>query len=390
MTTKQRALWTASAIVGLSLSGVQFGLIIGTWTNEAANTYYWRLASLIQGLAGVIYLVIGLLVSRRRPNISLGWLVMLIGLGILGYGSAAEYATWGLLANPGSLPATGVVAIVSQVSWIVPFALVAILFLVFPTGRLLSPGWRFAAFGAGLAALVVLIGGTASYWPLRDAGAVLITGEIETLPLVDVALNAGVNLLLVSIFFSIVSMVVRWRRADQIVRLQMKWLLLAGAIIVAQGLTIFLDPDGGIVNEVLLLAGLISLPVAVAIAVTRYRLYEIDQIVSRTVSYGLLTILLVGGYFGLIFVLRSLLPLEGQLPVAISTLAVAGLFNPSRRRIQRAVDRRFNRSRYNGERALTDFARRLRQQGDLQTVRTEVTHLLERTVQPDVVSIWVR
>lgn len=164
-----------------------------------------------------------------------------------------------------------------------------------------------------------------------------------------------------TLLLSVVSLVVRWRLGSPTVRLQIKWLLLTGLFFGLQGLIILFDITGvDVLGELLLLAGLIAWPTSVAIAVTRHRLYEIDQIISRLRSLWNPHNAPSGRLHGSVFLIRSLLPIEGQLPVAMSTLAIAALFNPLRRRIQRLVDRRFNRSRYDAELALNAFSEKLR------------------------------
>jgi hypothetical protein len=376
----------------LALFALQATLIAGTWTNQLATSYFWRPAALVQALSGLVFLVVGLLILRRRPGNSIGSHMTGIGVGILGYGAAAEYATYGLLAFPGSLPLAGVFGVLSQTLWIVPFALIPIMFLVFPTGRFLSRWWKVPAFLAASAMAVVVIVGTIDSWKFRNSGGETILLVDELSPTVDFALNTGVNLLITALVLSVVSLFVRWRRGTPVVRLQLKWLLLVGLVLLTQGILILVDTAGSlsVLNDALLLIGLLGLPIAVGIAVTRYRLYDIERIISRTVSYGSLTVLLVALYLGSVFLLRSLLPVEGQLPVAITTLALAALFNPVRRSIQRWVDRRFNRSRYDTEVALNDFSERLRNQADLRFLGDEITGVVERTMQPASVALWVR
>ncbi len=379
------------ATIGVALSGLQLWLVLSSWNSEIANTYYFRPAALIQGLSGVIYLVVGLLIVRARPKVNIGWFVAMIGLGILLYHTAAEYAVRGLLMNPGSLAAAGEIGVLSQTIWIVPFSFIPILFLVYPNGKLLSRRWAPIVIVDVLAASTVVLVGTVASWRFRNDGAAILN-EAAPSPAVDLILTIGIFGMLTPLLLSVVSLVIRWHRGTETVRLQIKWLLWTGFFFAAQGLLIMLDIDegGGIFGEVLLLTALVALPVSVGIAVTRYRLYEIDQIISRTVTYGLLTLLLVGAYLGSVFLLRSLLPIEGQLPVAVSTLAIAALFNPLRRRIQRLVDRRFNRSRYDAELALTDFGERLRTQGDLVSLGDEIAEVVERTMQPRSLALWVR
>jgi hypothetical protein len=387
----QRLLVGWLATVGVALAGLQAWLVLSSWNNDIASTYYWRPAALLQGLAGVIYLVVGLLVVRVRPNISIGWLVAVIGVGILLYQTAAEYAVRGLLMDPGSLPAAGEIGVLSQTIWIVPFAFIPILFLVYPTGKLLSRWWTPLVVLDGLAMTTVVLVGTVATWRFRDAGPVILNEEALT-PGVDVILSIGIFGILIPLLLSVVAVVIRWRVGTETVRLQIKWLLLTGLFFAAQGLLIMFDVDegGGILGEALLLTALMALPISVGIAVTRYRLYEIDQIISRTVTYGVLTLLLIGAYLGSVFFIRTFLPADGHLPVAISTLAIAALFNPLRRRIQRLVDRRFNRAHYDAELALIDFGERLRAGGDLASLGDEVAAVVEGTMQPSSLALWVR
>ena len=388
---RQKSLLALLAAVGIALGALQLWLVLSSWNSDIASSYYWRPAALLQGLSGVVYLVVGLLVVRLRPNINIGWFVAIIGVGILLYQTAAEYAVRGLLMDPGSLPGAGEVGVLSQTVWIVPFSFIPILFLMYPTGKLLSRRWAPIVVVDGLAATTVVLVGTVATWRFRDAGAAILNEAAPT-PAVDLILTIGIFGILIPLLSSVVALVIRWRVGTETVRLQIKWLLLTGLFFAAQGLLIMFDVDegGGILGEALLLTALMALPISVGIAVTRYRLYEIDQIISRTVTYGLLTLLLVGAYLGSVFFIREFLPADGHLPVAISTLAIAALFNPLRRRIQRLVDRRFNRAHYDAELALIDFGEKLRARGDLASLGDEVVALVERTMEPASLALWVR
>ena len=391
MSLKQRLLLALLASVGVVLGALQLWLVLSSWNSDIANGYYWRPAALLQGLSGAIYLAIGFLIVRVRPNINIGWIVTIIGVGILVYQTAAEYAVRGLLMDPGSLPAAGPVGILAGTVWIVPFSFIPLLFLVYPTGRLLSRGWVPIVVLNGLAAATVVLVGTVASWRFRDAGAAILNQAAPT-PEVDLILTIGILGIVIAILASVVALVIRWRLGTDTVRLQIKWLLLTGFFFAAQGLLIMFDVDegGGILGEALLLTALIALPIAVGIAVTRYRLYDIDQIISRTVTYGSLTVLLAGAYLGSVFLLRSFLPAEGQLPVAVSTLAIAALFSPLRRRIQHLVDRRFNRAHYDAEVALTDFSEKVRARTDLASLGDEIASVVERTMEPASLALWVR
>ena len=379
------------AVLGAVLAGVQFVLVLQTWSDPVANDSYWRLAALFQGLAGIIYTTLGVVVVRRRPRLVIGWLVATIGIGILLYQCISEYALRGLLVESVPWVGSGEAAVLSQTTWSLAFGPIPILLLVYPTGRLLSKRWIWAGWSAVLAMIVIAGVSTVALWPYRHLGADLL--DIENTVLnerVESLFTGGLVLLSVALVASLASLIVRWRRSTGVERLQMKWLLLGGSVVCLQAMTVFFQGEG-IVYEILLLGGLIALPTAIAVAMLRYRLFEIDRIISRTVTYGLLSALLVLVYLGSVFVLRLLFPIgESQLAVAGSTLAVAALFNPIRRRVQRAVDHRFNRASYDAEQALNAFARRLGNEVDLDALNDEINLVARETVQPMTMSIWLR
>jgi cytochrome b subunit of formate dehydrogenase len=230
----------------------------------------------------------------------------------------------------------------------------------------------------------------------RSLGSeLLFLDEVEgAVPPLAALVFAILGFLLVAFAVGLVSMFVRWRRGDTIERLQIKWLGVAGVLLLTQAvLATFGVADSGVWNlatEIVLLMSLIALPFAIAVAVLRYRLFEIDRIISRTVTYGLVTGLLVLIYLGSVFVARLVLPVEGELAVAMSTLATVALFNPLRRRVKATVDRRFNRSRYDADRTLASFTGRLHDQIDLTDLTRDLHALVARTVQPSTISFWLR
>ena len=381
----------AIAALGTLLAGLQFVLVFQTWSDAVANAYYWRLAALFQGIAGIIYTAVGVIVVWRRPRLAIGWLVAAIGLGILLYQCVSEYAVRGLLVASVPWPFASEAAALSQTTWSLAFGPIPILLLVYPTGRLLSRRWLWAGWTAVLATVLIAGVSTAALWPYRHLGAELLHIEDTVLnERVELLFTTGLILLSLALAASFASLIVRWRRSSGIERLQLKWLLLGGLVVCLQALTVFFD-GGGVMYEVLLLGGLIALPTAMAVAMLRYRLFEIDRIISRTVTYGLVSVLLVLVYLGAVFVLGLLFPVgESELAVAGSTLAAAALFNPIRRRVQSVVDHRFNRAGYDAEQALSAFTKRLGSEVDLQALHDEINHLASETVQPMTMSIWLR
>jgi hypothetical protein len=290
--------------------------------------------------------------------------------------------------------------------WIVlPFVIVAIyLALLFPTVRLLSPRWRSVAVAGAVAMVVNSVQGaftafTPGTYPPAVQNPLEIRGSIaDLLALVGtVATTVGTLVM----FLALASLVVRYRRAVGVERQQLKWFAAVVAI-AGPALAIAILSSGatsGIIADVsnaawgLALITLALLPVAIGVAVLRYRLYEIDRLISRTIAYGVLTAIVGSLFIGFILVFQAVLaPVtqSNELAVAGSTLLAAALFQPLRQRVQRLVDRRFNRTRYDAERTVAAFASRLRDEVDLQHLRAEILATVAHAVEPSSTSLWLR
>jgi hypothetical protein len=357
------------------------------------------------GLGIAAFGLVGALLLYRRPGHRLGWLLAGIGILALLGGSANEYV---LAVTRAGGPASDLVAWLVWLSnwfwWPVVGGVFVFLPLLFPDGRPPTPRWRWVLI-IGMLAILGLVLASA----LQERYTATILGEIPSIenPLGIEGLTAAEEgvlyevpawILLAAFVGAVASMTVRFRRSVGVERLQLKWFSYAVGLMLAWTLlgevlweSVLGHDDllGGSVFPFGLLLTLI--PITIAVAILRYRLYAIDRIVSRTVSYGLLVGLLAFVYVGGVFVVGSVLPeAQTDLGVAASTLAVAVLFTPLRQRLQRAVDRRFNRSRYNAERVIEEFARRLRNQVDLGEVSSGLRLVLDRTIQPVTTQIWLR
>jgi hypothetical protein len=341
------------------------------------------------------FAVVGALVASRQPRNSVGWLLLAVAVCMTVRLVGESYAIFALLTAPGSLPG-GLYGAWVQWSWFGVVAILAIFLpLYFPTGRLLSPRWR-PVLWLGIAFLSSAVVSNALQpgpmeWlagvrPARNPVVYLPAAK----PLLDVIGVAGICLL-PGVGGAIASLVVRFRRSRGIERQQLKWFTYAAA----------LAPLPFLVYEVapgafgLLLAVILPLvPISVGIAILRYRLYEIDRIINRTLVYGLLTAVLGLGYASAVLVFGQLFGgVTGDPPtwaIAGATLAVAALFQPARRRIQTAVDRRFNRRKYNTATTIQAFSTRLRDQIDLDTLTTELLAVVDQTMQPTEASLWLR
>jgi len=283
------------------------------------------------------------------------------------------------------------------------FTLVVVLLpLWFPTGRLLSPRWRLVAW-SGLAFMLLSLVGNGLQ---PDVVAVSGVGTVDNpvaapaawTPWLDRLISLGALFLIPSIGGAVAAVVVRFRRARGVERQQLKWCSSAAALLPLPFIAGDLPEMGidapPILSEVLLILVLPLLPLSVGIAIQRYRLYEIDRIINRTLVYGLLTALLAAVYAGVVLVLGQLFGGLGAEPpswvVAGATLAVAALFQPARRRIQQAVDRRFNRPRYDATKTIEAFSIRLRDEVDLDTLSAELLAVVHQTMQPTTASLWLR
>jgi hypothetical protein len=348
-------------------------------------------------LAFTAFMVVGAVIVAHRPDNPVGWIFSAIGLlastGVL----AMEYAEYALVTRPGSLPGAAVAAWFQW--WWLPMLGLILVFtlLLFPTGRLPSPRWRPVAVtgAAGIVAAAVL----SAVQPtlrlqnedvtLRNPLGVAGVPDPE-----DGALGAGLFVLLVACMLAaVVSVVLRFRRSRGVERQQLKWFTFAAALLaVGQLLTTFLLPEGEL-SDVLFGLTVAFVPIAAGMAMLRYRLYDIDRLINRTLVYGLLTGLLGLVYAAGAFAAGRLLDPAGgesELAVALSTLVVAALFQPARRRIQAVVDRRFNRRKYDAARTIEAFSARLRDQVDLDTLSAELLAVADQTMQPTTVSLWLR
>lgn len=372
------------------LLGVALGLFAAVEANSSQTAHYLYLREAV--VAGAVNLALGAIILLRRPRHAIG-LVLLIG-GFLWTMQAAlgEFAiAAGVLGWPEATGTAWAANLIRQPGFVLSFVLI---FLLYPTGSPLGKWGRAAAWTAIAATGVWLVLLALGPGPLED-----FPGQLNPLgwapidsirqPL-ELAQSA---LVIVGILGGLISIAIRFRRARGEERAQIKWFfyatVVAVTVLVLANVLFPVEMEGELGAIVWLLAP-VSILVAMAVAIARYRLFEIDQIVSRTVTYGTVVVLLAATYAGVVFLLRDLLPLEGPVAVAGSTLLVAALFNPLRRRIQGLIDRRFNRSRYDVTRTIETFSRGLSGAVDLVPLRSELSRLVAQTMQPTSLSVWLR
>ena len=348
-------------------------------------------------VAFTAFMVVGAVIVAHRPANPVGWIFSAIGLlasaGVL----ALEYSEYAFVTRPGPWPGATLAAWF-QWWWLPVLGLILVFtLLLFPTGRLPSTRWRplAVAGAAGIVAVAVLNALQPTLRLQNEPYTLPNPVGVEGIPDPEDGLLGAVLLAILvgCMTASAASVVVRFRRARGVERQQLKWFVFAAALLVAgQVLTSFLLPDGEL-SDLLFGLSLALVPVAAGIAILRHRLYDIDRLINRTLVYGLLTGLLGLVYAAGVFAAGRLLgPADGQseLAVAASTLAVAALFQPARRRIQAVVDRRFNRRRYDAARTVAAFSARLNDQVDLDTLAAELLAGVDQTVEPTTVSLWLR
>ena len=338
--------------------------------------------------------VVGAVLASRRPRHPVGWLLLAMGVNMSISGASVGYILYGLVVRPGALPAANLVARLYPVTIAVVLAAVGFVLLLTPTGSPPSPRWRWWARGLAVAVAVALVAATIAPGSL-DTLAQFVSGPMD--PQVyggalRVANQLALLVGLLTILAGAASLVARFRSARGVERQQLQWVALAAALTGLSMLAAAILIAAGEVNLAAWasVVGVLFLPLATGAAILRYRLYDLDRIVSRTLAYGLLTVLLGLGYAAAVLGLGQLLGQDSSLVVAAATLAVAAMFQPARRRIQQAVDRRFNRRRHDAARVIQAFSTRLRDQVDLDGLTAEMLEVVDQTMQPTRASLWLR
>jgi hypothetical protein len=355
-----------------------------------------HLSSVPQVVAAVTAATVGAVVASRRPRHPVGWLLLGLGLSLTMWGLTFGYTRYGLVARPGAMPSASYLAGLHNGLGIIWLSCASFVLLLTPTGTLPSPRWRWWARIAAAAAGMWLLASVVHPAPLYPEYPTIENPlAVPFLPrgLLDVAQPAAAVVVLASLVVGAVSLVGRFRRARGIERQQLRWLVwgaaLAAVALLAAMAALGLEDDFYLTDLALGVCAAV-LPLATGAAILRYRLYDLDRIISRTLAYGLLTVLLGLGYVGVVLGLGRLLPQGSSLVVAGATLAVAAMFQPARRRIQQAMDRRFNRRRYDAAQTIGAFSARLRDELDLRTLTGELLEVVDQTMQPTRASLWLR
>jgi len=400
MVSRGRIAPAAAILFGL----VVLGMLVLTVVLDSLTHYPGTGGPLVDSLtvaaAGIPAASVATLLAARRPGNPIGWL--LFGILFAGYSPSNQYDILAYRTHPGTLP-LGWVSVVFEELWPLFLVFVAILLWVFPDGKLPAGRWRRPSVVLLVSGLLLGVVASTSGVIVVARGDVRIraTGDLANPPgggfeVLDIAVIA---LSLVAWLAWILIQIPTYRRADGERRQQLKWLYSGATVtLVAFVFGVFVIPvaaghapgypNNPVISALVVLA-FGAMPASLGVAVLKYRLYELDRIISRVVSYALITTLLVGFYTGLVLLTTHVLPYKSAVAVAACTLITAALFNPLRKRVQRLVDRRFNRSRYNAEAVVAAFTARMRQTVDFDAVRDDLVGVVHEAFQPTQVSMWL-
>jgi hypothetical protein len=407
------ASWLAWSLAGLSLAMAAASVALYIATRSVQPPSSWGTggdsAVLIILLPFLAFPMVGVLIASRRPKNPIGWICLAVGIFWMLVLVSDTYGLYGLVVRPGSVPFPAAIGSLGEWIWAPTIGLFGIyLILLFPDGRLPSRRWRLLAWLAGAVIFLVSAGGAIEPGPVEGLPGVRNPFGLEEYPWVADATQAVILLLPLCILASAVSLVLRFLRSRGEEREQIKWLAFAASIL-GLGFASFVflgfiapEATGGanplwenLLEDAVTLS-FAGVPVAVGIAILRYRLYDIDLLINRTLVYGALTGTLALVYFGGVamtqVIFRALTGQEEQpqLAIVVSTLVIAALFNPLRQRIQGFIDRRFYRRKYDARKTLEAFSAKLRDETDLEALNAELVGVVRETMQPAHVSLWLR
>jgi hypothetical protein len=386
------AAWTAWSLWAVVVVLTILTMILVVVTRSVPRSPYdqWQLVWLRMS-GDLAFTTVGLIIASRRPANPLGWLLLSFGLSLSANEFLRAYAEYTLFYKPGALPAGLAIAWVATWIWAFIYPILPFVFLLFPDGRLPSPRWRPFAWVAGLVKGLFLLmvpfrAGGLEYFPA-------IPNPVGIPALTEAVFEVFAFVTFIVILLATISLPVRFRRARGDERQQLKWVAYAAVVLGVVGVVAprLASPAVSVIVWTLAFTGLTA---AMAVAILKYRLYDIDRIINRTLVYGLLTALLAAVYVGSVLVGGQVFGGIGAEPpswaVAGATLAVAALFQPARRRIQAVVDRRFNRRKYDAARTVEAFSARLRDEVDLDALSVELLAVVDQTMQPTRASLWLR
>jgi len=382
--------WLPWVVAFVSVLALALAAAAGATTTPTHNVQHLAASDAGWWVAYAVFSIVGAIVTSRRPDNRVGWLMLVAGAFNALAQAASQYAIWGLVRHPGSLPGASVAAWVTTWTWSPAIAVMVLVLIYFPNGRLPSRRWQWLPWVALSFTTVIVVSTAVNLWPQRGVALLVTNADVVRHSFAAHVIGVLWPFIPVSAIAAMVSLVVRYRRGASLERQQLKWLVFAGAVSAPMIVVGEVLPQS---SRFYTTAQLLNSPawcaIAIALAILRYRLYDIDRIVSRTVSYAVVTGVVIGVYVGVVALIESGLGFSSSVAVAASTLAAAALFQPVRRRVQTVIDRRFNRRAYDAGRIVETFSARLREEVDVDTVRRHLLDTVDDAVAPATASLWL-
>ncbi|MCC7161866.1 MAG: hypothetical protein IT331_05210 [Anaerolineae bacterium] len=398
-----RAAWFAWGLYGVVIAGTVYGLVLWSNDSEQGTDFFGVVNALLSNLFPVVFGLVGALILSRLARNRIGWLLMVIALAMAVLGPLQVYYTQ--TANSAAELTTAQILAMwtSGWGWWLLIGPLLLILLIFPTGRLLSPRWRWVV-GLMLLLFVIFVGVITFTAEWQDAttgitfpnptGIVLLPKDFKF-----EAIQTPWFIALVStVALCVLAVVLRYRRAGSVEREQLKWFLYACSVFIvlyASAAFVFVGANPPSWHAVLFDISIMLIPISIGIAILRYRLFDIDIIIRRTLTYGLVTALLGFVFFGSIILLQQIFAGitgsgQNEIVTVLSTLAIAALFVPLRKWVQTAIDRRFNRKKYDAQKVLADFANTVRDETDLEKLTARLMQVVDETMEPRSVSLWLK
>jgi hypothetical protein len=379
----------ATKTVALTVTALTLALLVGGFPLQKLAHQAFNPGNLLM----LPFVVVGAVVAIRQPRNPIGWLMLSLALLFLTSTDSGLYAVRAYRVDHSSLPLSRLAVAFTQL-WVGLLVLLPLPILLYPDGHLPSRRWRWPFFVYIAVCVLLVIGiGTKDIAAFTDKHIqVDSSGELVSLGGKQTGASAAIGTLVFLLGFVLAlsfvfAQLLAYRRSRGDRREQLKWLM-SGSAIGIVSLAIALSPINKAIGSVVSL-GILAVPLSMGVGILKYRLYDIDRLISRTLSYAVVTGVLVGVYIGLVTLTTRALPLSSPIGVAASTLTVAALFNPVRRRAQRIIDHRFNRARYDADATIAAFTAVLRDEVDLEQVQRDLVDVVNRSVQPTHVAVWI-
>lgn len=377
------------------------GLVVETAYLIFANFNQSSTSEQISTMAFFLFPMVGAILLARHPRNPVGYLVTVLGLSVLTASTLFEYSMMGYLSGPNSLPFAGVAGWLSLQMWSLTMPCLVFMLLIFPNGRLIHPRWKWLVYYVLAITIPILVYSAIYTWPSRDKLALMDLQRIpfsENVALVFRVYEVWNLLMIAAVILAFFNFTLRFLRSRGIERQQLKWFVFGMSTI---PMTMVIDEmmrwvDQPLLynfNYVLNVISIAAFPLVMLISITRYRLYDIDFIIRRTLLYSALTLTLAAVYFGAVLVMQSIftrgLGAQSEIWIVLSTLLIAALFQPLRRQFQAVIDKRFYRSKYDAEKTLASFASRLQNEVDLEAIQGYLVRAVEENIQPEGASLWL-